>query len=44
LLFCGITELDTFDSYHVTLMVGTTALTLSELEGSITIDTPLKEA
>lgn len=28
----------------VTLMVGTTALTLSELEGSITIDTPLKEA
>lgn len=28
----------------VTLMVGTTVLTLSEVDGSITIDTPLKEA
>lgn len=28
----------------VTLMVGTTAIALSELEGSITLDTPLKEA
>ena len=28
----------------VTLMIGTTVMTLSEVEGSITIDTPLKEA